>query len=332
MRLVDIARAAGVSRPVAGKVLLGSGGNIRVSEAAAQRIREAAARLGYRPNAVARQLAGARSKLLGILMSGQDNQATVQRLFAIEREAHRRGYRCVIGQIHGEESDLTEHLQDFEDRGVDAILHLDTAAEDVAQRLLNTPRTVFAIRPALAGAHYVELDRAQASRLAVRHLHERGCTRCALILSRLENHAALERRRGFVEACTELGMQGTPLVWLPEDPTADLLGNATAAVQVVVQQQGCRGLVAGNDHWGVALIKAAHRLGLHVPRDVAVVGFNNLDITTAVEPELTTIDQQHEELAPAVLSMLLRLIEQGPLPPRRRGVTIPPRLVVRAST
>jgi len=332
VRLADIAKAAGVTRPVAGKVLLGTGGNIRVSEAAAQRIREAAERLNYRPNSVARQLAGGRSNLLGILMSDRDNKATVQRLFATEREAHRRGYRCVIGQVHDVESTLAGYLEDFEDRGVDGVLHLDTAPDAVAKRLADVPRAVFAVKPSIPGAHYVELDRAEASRMAVRHLQERGHRLCGLVISSIKGYTASERQRGFVEAHEAMGLSVTPPVWMPGPSATEHLEAATEALDVLVRQKGCTGIVAGNDRWAVALVKAALRSGLNVPRDVAVVGFNNLDIATVVEPQLTTIDQQHDVFAPAAMEMLIKLIEHGPLPLEQRGVTIPPRLVVRASS
>lgn len=340
VRLIDVAEAAGVTRTVAGKVLLGSGTNIRVSEATAERVREAAQRLKYQPNQIARQLKGIGSKLIGVLVSSSTNQAGQQRLMAVEREAHRHGYRFTIGQLHHEDDQIAQndaqiHVDDFLARGCEVVLCLDTAPGIAIQQLKRVERVVYAIRPGglKDNAFYcVELDRQAASQIAVEHLIERGCKRVGLVLSRLGTWTAQQRHKGFMDAIRAAGESDPEsCVWISDagSSTSPRL-QAPSAIKQLVQEQGCDGLVAGSDGWGVSLIKSAHAAGLKVPDDVAVMGFNNHDVCEAVEPELSTIDQEHEPLARELIDMMIRMIKQEPI--KQRHVLVPPRLVVRAST
>lgn len=334
-RLIDVAREAGVDRTVVGRVLLGSGRNIRVSDQTAARVRAAAQRMNYRPNLSARQLKGVSSRLVGVLVTAGMNQASQGRLMATEREAHARGYRFTIGQVHPGGSDLAAYLDDFEARAIEAILYLDTSHAGIDPRLAAMPRVIYSVKPPSPPVRrpwFVELDRAAASRMAVEHLRQRGRRRVGLVMNRLTSHTAAERHRGYCEAAAAQGGDPRQTVWVARPDDQDPLAHLDGALDYLLDQRGCDGLVAGDDRWAVALVKAIRRRGLRVPQDVAVVGFNNHDIATAVEPELTTIDQQHDLFARAMIDLMERCIRGDKVPPAERGIMIPPRLVVRDST
>lgn len=334
VRLIDVAREAGVDRTVAGKVLLGSGGNTRVSEATAERIRKVAQRLRYQPNQIARQLKGAPSRLIGVLVSGSMNQPSQQRLIAAEREAYRRGYRLTIGQIHGE--DAQEHLSDFDARGAQALLFLDSVPEAAAPALARHPRVLYSIHPPAPipdSAPCFELDRYAASAMTVEHLAARGRQRIGLIMSRLSSYTANQRYTGHLDTLRRLGLPcKNELIWTPARSSPKPLEQIDLAIEELVGRQGCDALACGSDDWAVAAVKAVRRAGRSVPKDVAVAGFNNLDVATAIEPELTTIDHRHEELARIMIDRAVQWIETGELPESQRHLKLPPTLVVRQST
>ncbi len=84
--------------------------------------------------------------------------------------------------------------------------------------------------------------------------------------------------------------------------------------------------------WAAGLIQRLKDRGLRVPADVAVVGYDNLDVATVIDPPLTTVDQNHPEYAKAALDLAIKMNEDDTLPPTQRTVTIQPRLIVREST
>lgn len=331
VRLADVAKAAGVHRTVAGKVLLGGESNSRLSPATAERVRQAADRLGYTPNHAARQLRGVRSRLLGVLVSSRMNEASFERFQAIEQEARRRGFRIAPGFV-SETDDVRDFLADFDSRSVEAVIYADTPWAEHVSSFAGRP-VVFTIRPALTGACCVELDRAMSGSLAVEHLIERGRRRIGLVVRALDTWSSKLRHRGYLEAMRRgLGVDARDLVWMAPTTDRKVFSHADEAVEFLVGRMGCDAIVAGDDRWAVRLIEALRRRNLSVPGDVAIVGHNNMDITTVVTPYLTTIDQQHPILAGKVLDMTEELITRGSIPTARRRVLVPPRLVVRDST
>lgn len=332
VRLIDVARAAGVHRTVVGKVLLGGDGRARYSQATAELVRRAARKLNYRPNRVARQLKGIRANVIGTLIGGA--RVGYERLTAIEHAAYDRGYRLMIGQVCGGEAQAKAYLDDFQSRGIDGLLYLAHPVPLSLQPQLAGRCVVFNTDPGIRGACFVELDRAAGVRMAVDHLVERGRQRPAMVLSDMAWKTSVDRKHGFITACRAHGLTQ----YEKRIHVLDCSGERVepecleAAIARLVHQQHADSLVMNNDIWAVRMIKALRRHAVRVPEDVAVVGFDNLPIAETIDPELTTLDQAHDLFAAAAMDLMLRLIEQGHVPPAERGVVIPPRLVVRAST
>jgi len=218
--------------------------------------------------------------------------------------------------------------------------------EDMAGLLRRHPNTVFYENPRVPGATYVTVDRAEAGRLAVRHLAEKGRRRIALALMTLSRTTHLARRQGY-EA--ELAVQNLPL-----DPHLVFNGephglcfakfNRTTrqwdfpvhvidlAIETLVREQHADAIVAHDDFWAAALVRGLKARGVRVPGDVAVVGYLNHYLADWTDPPLTTIDLQHAVAASAMVGMLERMITQGPPPEDQRIVRIQPSLIVRDST
>src|SRR5689334_15528355 len=122
VRLLDVARAAGVSRVAAAHVLNGAGSaSVRVGEDTRRRIETVARKLHYRPNRAAQQLRGVPSGLIGVIFDSQW-PTNWQRLSLLEQAGINRGLRFMVGQVHGDARLSARYLDDFQDRGVEAIL------------------------------------------------------------------------------------------------------------------------------------------------------------------------------------------------------------------
>jgi len=329
-------------------VLNGRGETHRISERTAKRVLAAAREMHYRPNPIARQLAGKRSNAVGVLIS-TDAIADVRLIQAMEIRAAERGVRFIVGHAVGTRERVLGYLDDFRARGVDAVISIFHNHPDYSSilepELVKFQRVVFYERPggwtgaAADGPAYVEPDYYQVGRLGVQHLLERGRRRIALAFSNLSFPYAVQRHRAYRDSLLEKGLPlDERLVWvLPEraatrwmDPFTPEL--ARQAVEELVIRERADAIVAVNDSYAARLMAALRERGVRVPGDVAVVGCDNQEIGTLVDPPLTTIELRVEDLAAAMSELLFELLEKGSIPADRRAVVIPPELVVRASS
>lgn len=333
--LLELSRATGLSVTTVSEILRDKPG---YNAATRKRVRDAALRLKYQPSMAARQLRGGRSGLLGVLIGMDNPRVNFDRLAHVERAAFARGYRLVVGQIHEADERAAQYLEDFASRGLDGIvwLHQPFGGTKALPRSTfdGALASVALDRPLNARGACVRVDYAAGVADAVRHLRERGRRRIALALAgrgrqgdpmsaRLAGYRA-GLRRAF-------GASATPRVWagaMVEQPAPEQIERA---LDLLVTRGKSDALIASNDVWAMALIKALRRKGLRVPEDVAVVGFDNLDWSEYVDPALTTIDQEHALFAERALDQLALLLSGKPVSARDRVFTIRPRLVARES-
>lgn len=339
VRLVDIAKKAGVSRAAVGHILNNSGVNsVRVSQETRERVLKIAREMNYRPNRAAQYLRGKPSQMLGVILNTVNTAVFSARLSAVEVEAQRRGYRMVIGQVHHDLQDVGRYLDDFADRGIDGVLCLFDVMEDTRAALQPVFKgrsgLVLHAAPILKSHPTVRVDTAAAIKMLVDHLVERGRKRIGLELWSNTDQLMSVRRDAWKSALAAHRLPNDPkLIWENPDrfqkPTRE---SVDACIQRLVIRQKADAIIASNDEWGARLIQGLRRHGLSVPDDVAVTGYDNLDIAEIIEPALTTIDQAHEEYAKAALDLMEQSLSSanGNSPPEHR--VIQPVLVVREST
>lgn len=350
--LSDVARMAGVSRWVAGHVINGGFGNSRVSRATAERILCAARQLNYHPNHAARTLRGKRSHTFGLLVASAGDPLRSFLVQYLDAEAVKIGCRTLISNTIGNKEVGPDQfgacVEDLARRRVDGIfcaVH-HWFQGDRAGLLARHPNTVFYEDPGVQGAVFLSVDRAEAARLAVRHLIGRGRQRIGLAVMSLSQPTHQDRRRGYL---AELQAQGRPIDQrLVFDGEAFGLAYAhynmaqrtwdfpveiiDRAIDALVRDQHADAIVAHDDFWAAALLRRLRARGITVPDDVAVVGYLNHYLADWTDPALTTVDLEHETAARWMVQLLEEMITNGPLPPNRRAVKINPRLIVREST
>jgi len=337
--LSDIAREAGVSRSATARVLLGTGGDhVRVSAATRERILETARSLGYSPNRSAQQLRGKSSRTIGVILDTINTPVMSERLFALEREANLHGYRLFVGHTHGQPEALQDYVADFGSRGVEAIFCLFdlTADRDTRARQCFGPfkKVVFHGRPAWAGGYCVRVDTREGIRAGVEHLIARGRKRLALAISNSANDELMMlRKEAFEESIASHKNRVKGFIWDADfqniTPSSDVLNQG---VEYLHGKCRADALISSSDVWATRFILQLQKSGLSVPQDVAVIGYDNLDIAKVISPALTTIDQRHEAYAKSAIELLLSVAREKPLPPRKRTVTITPELVIRESS
>lgn len=307
--------------------------------------------LDYRPNIAARQLRGKRTQTYGLLVASAGDPLRSFLVQHLDMEASAVGCHTIIGNTIGREepNHFAYYIDEFARRGVDGVfcaVH-DWFSGDRKALLAQHPNTVFYGRPSeLPHACCVDVDRAQAVRLAVRHLAENGRRRIALALAGFSRSTCRARLDGYK---AELKSQGIAvdeqLIFDGEDygrvfaqhDESELKWNfpsdvISRSIDQLVSSAGADAIVAHDDFWAATLIRLARSRGIRVPEDLAVVGYLNHYLADWTDPPLTTIDLQHSKAAKAMVAIMEQLIEAGPLPEGRREVTIEPKLIVRGSS
>jgi DNA-binding LacI/PurR family transcriptional regulator len=307
-----------------------------VSAATRQRIEAVATRMQYSPNLVAQQLRGVSSRTLGVILDTVNTPVMSQRLFALESEASRGGFRLLVGQTHGNADMLREYVLDFAGRGVGAILGLfDLAPDRDARAKAGFGRfrsVLFHGRPAWPRGYCVRVDTEKAITECVDHLRSRGHKRIGLALGNTVNDELMRLRQDVFERQTARH-DTKGFVWNAESeesvPTAEVIQRG---IDHLVGKCRVDAILGSNDVWATRFILQLQASGRRVPADVAVIGYDNLDIASVVSPSLTTIDQCHHDYAVAALEMLLAMTAHQRIPVEKRIRTILPKLIVRHSS
>ncbi|MDX6354599.1 MAG: hypothetical protein QOF98_1502 [Streptomyces sp.] len=330
-RLADIATQAGVSEATVSRVLNGKPG---VSAPTRQSVLAALDLLGYeRPLRLRQRSAG----LIGLITPELDNPIFPAFAQIIGQALTRQGYTPVLAtQTPGgpTEDELVETLVE---RGVAGIvfasgLHADSTADPGHYARLHGQGVPFVLINGFSphiDAPFVSPDDRIAVRLAVTHLAALGHRRIGLAMGQKRFVPVQRKIEGFIAAMDEvLGLPEPAALGLVRHSLFTLEGGHAAATALLAE--GCTAVVCASDMMALGAVRAARALGLAVPRDVSVVGFDDSPLIAFTDPPLTTIRQPVAAMSQAAVDALLEEIGGSPAP--HSEFVFLPELVVRGST
>ena len=299
----DVAAAAGVSRQTVSNVLNGLPG---MSEETARRVRGVMAELGYRPHRAARILASARHRTIGLITTAPTHFGPASIAIAIERAARRHGYQlAMVSALTESDDDVAATIDEIRWLGVDGLVVI--APQQRGWELIRAgagelPTVTLQWRE--GPAHTVSLDQFEGAALAVRHLVELGHARI-LHLTGPEGWAEVDQRaEGYRRTLAAAGLAPLPLVH--GDWTAD---SGYDRGREVLPGRDFTAVFAGNDQMAIGLLHAARELGVAVPGDLSVVGFDDIPEARHASPPLTTIRQEFGRLGEVAIDRIVALIE-----------------------
>lgn len=321
----DVADAAGVSRALVSLVMRNSP---KVSEERRRRVTEAALRLGYRPNAMARGLASRRTRTVGVLLHELHNPFYAEIMDGIDEAAAELDHRVLIATAGARQGGEQRAIDAFLEHRVDGIVlvgtRLPTAEIDRAARV--TPTVVVARAVRSRHVDTVSNDEPAGCRLAVRHLQGLGHRRIAHIDGG-HGAGAAARRAGYGRAMRDLGL-GAEIQIVKGDYT-DIAG-AQAAERLLAGRELPTAIFAANDIAAAGAIDRLEDAGLRIPEDISVVGYDNTFLAALHHVSLTTVNQPRPEMGRLALAAVVERVEEGRREPTR--LRLQPELVVRSTT
>lgn len=333
----DVAARAGVSQPTV-SLVLGGHPRARVAAETRERVMAAAAELGYRPNVIARGLARRRSYAIGLLVPDLRNPFYAEIVSGAERVAAQEGYAVLL--CDASEVGPHRHLATLRERLVDGIILDAVGASELGEEALEGLNAVFIDEPS-SRVPFVASDATGAGRIAAQHLIGLGHRRVAFMGPAADVYAFRMRERGFVQAMRAAGATFDS-DRVRRAPATVAGGMAAMRAMLAVGNAGLRptAVFCANDLMAVGALKACAAAGVQVPRDLSVVGCDDIELATLVTPELTTIAVPARELGARAARTLIRLLardaEASGAETRATGRTlpraVPVKLVVRGTT
>jgi DNA-binding LacI/PurR family transcriptional regulator len=336
----DVARAARVSPTTVSNLL--NGRDEKMQPATRRRVLQVISALGYQPSRVARQLRTGRGHQIGLIVPSVANPFWGGFTQVLEAEALLHGYQVLICNSQRDPERERAYLEQLDASGTAAVVlgtslpSLDYLGSARARglRLITLDREVQPDDPPLVG---ITVDNRLGALLAVRHLTSLGRRRIVFVSGAITTVARRERFAGYREGLDEAGIAfQRELVWSPSDDgyygdaeSAEL--GKLAVTQLFETPRPPTAIMAINDMYAIGAIAGARELGLVVPEDISVVGFDDITLASFFQPPLTTVAQPLAEMARATMKLVLddhNSWHDG----ARSSIVVAPRLVVRASS
>ena len=324
----DVARAAGVSTATAARALGGYG---HASPAARRKVSESARQLGYRPNVVARALVSRATTTVGLVVGDIENPffAAAARGLADVMDAH--GYTVLLANADEDAGRERRAVDALRARQVDGMVVVPApgASPEHLAELVTAGVPLVLLDRAVVGvaADSVLVRNVAGARAAVAHLAGLGHRRIGVVSDSPEITSSAERIQGYRQALRAAGIAPEPGLISIGGPTRD--DGEAAALRLLDRADRPTAVFTANNFMTVGALRAARSLGLRIPDDVALVGFDDLDWTTLVQPPVTVVRQPVADLGRVAGERLLRRLEGDAGPPNR--IRLDANLIVRGS-
>jgi DNA-binding LacI/PurR family transcriptional regulator len=327
--IYDVAREAGVSIAAVSQVINGKG---KISGKRRAEIVQVMERLNYKPSLIATALTGKKTYTLGLLVPDISNPFFSEIARAVEKWGHHHGYSLVICSTDNDDERVEQYLSMLQQKRVDGIIiGTGIAEQELLAPLLGKSIPVAMIARELPHNRVdtVIVDDYAGGRLAARHLLELGHTRLAVLSEHHKVTSSLERIRGFRAEIQEAELELSD-EWIKASGH-DLIHDGKQNLAELMQgDERPTAVFCCNDLLAIGALQAAKDMGISVPGELSIVGFDNTILTTVTDPQLTTIAQPTERMGRLVVELILGIKNRQQITAERMVLT--PTLMIRQST
>ncbi|MED3575315.1 LacI family DNA-binding transcriptional regulator [Cytobacillus praedii] len=298
----DVANEANVSVATVSRVLNNNG---YVNEDTRKKVLKAIEKLDYKPNAVARSLFKKQSKTIALIVPDIKNPFFPEIARAIEDVLNNNDYTLILCNSDEHEDKEKKYFDVMKQKYVDGVIIVtSTLAPNYIEK--NNIPIVSLDRPIHQSIPSVSVNNYEGAKEAVQYLKKIGCKKIAHVRGPVSVINADERYKGYLsEVCNE--------PWFNKDyiinGNYNVLETAKATMVLLSKHRDIDGIFAGNDYMALGVLKAATQMGIRIPQDLSLIGFDGIQLCELTSPEITTMAQPIYELGESAAKLLLDMIE-----------------------
>ncbi|WP_318476304.1 substrate-binding domain-containing protein [Photobacterium leiognathi] len=325
----DVAKLAGVSTSTVSHVI----NKTRfVSEEISERVNKAAKELNYyAPSALARSFKVNRTKTIGMLVTTSTNPFFGEVVKGVERSCYQQGYSLILCNTEGDHQRMHESINTLLQKRVDGLILMCATLEgehfDIFEHYADIPVVVMDWGPMQFTSDKIQDNSLRGGYMAAKYLIDAGHSEIGCITGPLDRIQAEMRYNGYLQAMDEAGFSVEPS-WVVE-ADFECEGGYNAFTQLHANGALPSALVVANDMMAMGVINAANELGIQIPEQLSIIGYDDIHIAKFMSPSLTTIHQPKYRLGQAAVETLLTRLDEPETAPRI--IELEPTLVERNS-
>jgi LacI family transcriptional regulator len=326
----DVARRARVSTATVSRTV----NHITTVDAQlAKRVWKAIAELGYYPNRQARALVSGRSRIFGLIVSEITNPFFPEIVQTFETLAVEQNYEILLTSTIHDPKRMELAVRRMIERRVDGVAILTFGMEDELLghlRFRNLPLVFIDVGPKAPRVSNIRVDYGDGIREAVQHLAALRHERIGFVSGPLNLRSAVARKDAFEGSMREIGLPVWPEFTVEGDHRLE--GGKRALQKLSRLRERPTAVLCSNDMTAIGLIRQAFELGIEVPQDLSVIGFDDIRMADFMIPPLTTVQMSQTELARLAFDALLKEVKRETPAPDGTEYTLKTRLILRKST
>ncbi len=327
--LKEISKLVGVDVSTVSRILNDTGG--KYSEKTKRKILQTAKKLGYQPNIIARGLKNQKTTLIGVILPTLPISFYAHILQGIEDKADEENYSIITQTSHYKSGKEKQYLNVFFDKKVDGIiLHpaIDNPNISLIKNLhetYNIPIVFVVHNLNISNIPYVSVDHHYGAILATEHLIRLGHKKIAHIAGRKNEPISEARKKGYIDTIKKHNLNIPQNYLVYTDTQVSSAYEATKKILALKNRPTA--IFAYSDHLALGVKLATAELGINVPNDLALIGFDDMDFCDMLDVPLTTISQPKHQLGYLAAQKLFNMIEGN----KEESILLKPKLVVRKS-
>ncbi|UOW69236.1 LacI family DNA-binding transcriptional regulator [Paraclostridium bifermentans] len=325
----DIAELAGVSKTTVSKVL--NNKDEKISDTTRRKILDIVKEKNYRPNKMAQSLVTKKTKTIGIIIPDIRNPFFTDIVRGAEDKAVKEGYNIILCNTDENIDKEIKAFNTLADKMVDGIIFAPSSKIDLNSNEYNlSTKPIVLVDKKLDIKNLkgiVSLDNEEGTYLEINHLVEKNHKRILYLSGPLKNEIARDRLKGYKKALKEANIEYDEKLVLQGEYSLDWGYEVIQSLKDINFTAIC----AANDLIAIGAIKALKERNIHIPKDISVVGFDDIQTSSIIEPQLTTINQNSYDMGYESANILIKNLEKKELNDIEKMI-FKPELIIRSST
>jgi LacI family transcriptional regulator len=299
----------------------------------AKRVWSVIEELGYYPNTQARALVSGRSRIFGLIISEITNPFFPEIVQVFETIAVQNRYEILLTSTGNDPKLMESSVRRMIERRVEGVAIMTFGMEEVLLedlKLRKVPLVFVDVGPPRPRVSNIRIDYLHGIRQAVQHLAALRHEKIAFITGPLRLKSALARKQAFLRSMQEIGLESDPALIMEGDHTME--GGMAAFTRLLAGPVRPTAVLCSNDMTAIGVMRESHDAGISIPRDLSLIGFDDIRLAQFVLPPLTSVQMSQSELARLAFHALLSEVERETPSPNGTEYVLKTNLVLREST